>query len=133
MIEQPLWTAEAMAQAMRGRRSGVFPGAITGLSIDSRTLKAGEAFFAISGNNRDGHDFVEAALNSGAALAVVSKTNGIRDGAPLILVDDVLVRVSTAGGHAASVPSRRSCCRPRSALRLALRAHRCDPGSRCPP
>ena len=31
----------------------------------------GEAFFAIQGENRDGHEFVEAALKAGAGLAVV--------------------------------------------------------------
>ena len=45
--------------------------AITGLSIDSRTIAPGEAYFAIKGDVHDGHDFVAAALKAGAALAVV--------------------------------------------------------------
>ncbi len=43
-----------------------------GYSIDSRTLSAGELFFAVRGERVDGHDFVEAALANGAVAAVVS-------------------------------------------------------------
>lgn len=92
MTAKALWTVDAMAAAMRARREGSLPPAISGISIDSRTLKAGEAFFAIAGDNRDGHDFVEAALKAGAGLAVVStaKRAALPAGAPLLVVDDVL-------------------------------------------
>ncbi len=43
-----------------------------GYSIDSRTIGAGELFFAVRGERLDGHDFVEAALANGAVAAVVS-------------------------------------------------------------
>jgi len=43
-----------------------------GYSIDSRTIAAGEIFFAVRGERFDGHDFVEAALANGAVAAVVS-------------------------------------------------------------
>lgn len=43
-----------------------------GYSIDSRTIEAGELFFAVRGERFDGHDFVEAALDNGAVAAVVS-------------------------------------------------------------
>lgn len=43
-----------------------------GYSIDSRTLAAGDLFFAVRGERVDGHDFAEAALANGAAAAVVS-------------------------------------------------------------
>jgi UDP-N-acetylmuramoyl-tripeptide--D-alanyl-D-alanine ligase len=43
-----------------------------GYSIDSRTIGAGELFFAVKGDRFDGHDFVEAALANGAVGAVVS-------------------------------------------------------------
>jgi UDP-N-acetylmuramoyl-tripeptide--D-alanyl-D-alanine ligase len=45
----------------------------TGVSTDSRTTKAGDCFFAISGENFDGHDYVGDAFSKGAACAVVSK------------------------------------------------------------
>lgn len=43
-----------------------------GYSIDSRTLNAGDLFFAVKGDRVDGHDYVEAALANGAAGCVVS-------------------------------------------------------------
>lgn len=45
---------------------------VEGYSIDSRTVAAGDLFFAVQGERFDGHDFVEAALQAGAAAAVVS-------------------------------------------------------------
>jgi UDP-N-acetylmuramoyl-tripeptide--D-alanyl-D-alanine ligase len=44
----------------------------TGYSIDSRTIGAGELFFAVRGERMDGHDYVEDALINGAVGAVVS-------------------------------------------------------------
>ena len=43
-----------------------------GYSIDSRTINAGELFFAVTGERVDGHDYVETALANGAVAAVVS-------------------------------------------------------------
>lgn len=43
-----------------------------GYSIDSRTICAGELFFAVKGERADGHDFVAAALANGAVGAVVA-------------------------------------------------------------
>ena len=93
MSVQTLWTVDAMATAMRARRDGPLPASIGGISIDSRTLGAGDAFFAISGDNRDGHDFVAAALKAGAGLAVVSraKRDAFAADAPLLVVYYVLV------------------------------------------
>lgn len=86
-----LWTLDAMAAAMRAEKSGALPAQVTGISIDSRSMAKGEAFFAIRGDNRDGHDFVEAALKSGAGLAVVARGQAARfASAPLLIVDDVL-------------------------------------------
>src|SRR5260221_6804439 len=41
----------------------------TGYSIDSRTIRAGELFFAVKGDRMDGHDFVQQALGKGAVAA----------------------------------------------------------------
>jgi UDP-N-acetylmuramoyl-tripeptide--D-alanyl-D-alanine ligase len=67
-----LWMLDAMAAAMHAERAGPLPMDLAGISIDSRKLTRGEAFFAIQGENRDGHDFVDDALKAGAGLAVVS-------------------------------------------------------------
>ena len=86
-----LWTLDAMAAAMGAEKSGSLPAELPGLSIDTRSMNKGEAFFAIKGENRDGHEFVEAALKTGAGLAVVARTQASRfPNAPLLIVDDVL-------------------------------------------
>src|SRR5580704_7614586 len=87
-----LWTTQAMAEAMRASPNGALGEGVTGLSIDSRTIKPGEAYFAIKGDVHDGHDFVEAALKAGAAFAVVetAQREKFAPDAPLLVVDDVL-------------------------------------------
>lgn len=51
---------------------------ITGVSIDSRTIKRGEVFFAIRGENYDGHGFAAEALLKGASWVVISKRMGLK-------------------------------------------------------
>jgi UDP-N-acetylmuramoyl-tripeptide--D-alanyl-D-alanine ligase len=96
-----LWTLDAMVAAMRAQKSGALPADVPGISIDSRSIGKGEAFFAIKGDNRDGHDFVEAALKAGAGLAVVARAQSPRfAGAPLLIVDDVLEALRALAGAA---------------------------------
>ena len=86
-----LWTTDAMAEAMRAERQGPLPASVSGLSIDSRTVAPGEAFFAIA-DRRDGHEFVPAALTARAGLAVVAaerRAQFVPD-LPLLVVPDVL-------------------------------------------
>ena len=99
MSAAPLWTSGAMAQAMRAQIQGALPEAITGLSIDSRTIAPGDAYFSIKGDVHDGHDFVDAALKAGAALAVVERAqrDKFAPDAPLLVVDDVLAGLVELG------------------------------------
>lgn len=94
-----LWTSAAMAEAMRATAQGALPEGITGISIDSRTIAPGDAYFAIKGDVHDGHAFVEAALKAGAGLAVVEAAQ--RDKFPadarLLVVDDVLAGLVDLG------------------------------------
>jgi len=46
-----------------------------GISIDSRTIKPQDAFIAIKGNNLDGHDFIDQAINKGAACIIKEAQN----------------------------------------------------------
>ncbi|HZL30753.1 MAG TPA: UDP-N-acetylmuramoylalanyl-D-glutamyl-2,6-diaminopimelate--D-alanyl-D-alanine ligase [Pseudolabrys sp.] len=127
-----LWTIEDMAAAMRADKSGALPADIAGISIDTRTLARGEAFFAIQGDKRDGHEFVEGALKAGAGVAVVAraKRSMFATDAPLLLVDDVLeglrdlARASRARSRAKIVAVTGSVGKTGSkeALRLALSA-----------
>ena len=95
-MSEPLWTLDDMAAAMQAERAGILPRAVAGLSIDTRTIRPGEAFFAIQGENRDGHEFVEAALRAGAGLAVVApdKCAAMPKDAPLLIVPDVLAALN---------------------------------------
>jgi UDP-N-acetylmuramoyl-tripeptide--D-alanyl-D-alanine ligase len=92
MTAPALWTLDAMANAMGAERQGCLPASISGLSIDSRSVGPGEAFFAIRGDHRDGHEFVPAALSAKAALAVVAADRRAQFAAdaPLLIVPDVL-------------------------------------------
>jgi UDP-N-acetylmuramoyl-tripeptide--D-alanyl-D-alanine ligase len=86
------WSVQAMAAAMGAECVGALPEIVAGISIDSRTIASGEAFFAIQGDARDGHEFVPAALQAGAGLAVVAKERraSMPKDAPLLVVPDVL-------------------------------------------
>jgi UDP-N-acetylmuramoyl-tripeptide--D-alanyl-D-alanine ligase len=127
-----LWTSAAMAEAMRAERRGALPSDVTGISIDSRTLTPGEAYFAIRGDVHDGHDFVEAALTNGAALAVVAKSHAEKFAADarLLVVDDVLAglvdlgRASRArlGGQVIAVTGSVGKTSTKEALRAVLGA-----------
>lgn len=82
-----LWTAVDAAAATGGQARGDW--AVTGLSIDSRSIAPGEMFVALK-DARDGHDFVADALAKGAACALVSRVPGdVPADAPLLVVDDV--------------------------------------------
>src|SRR5512139_1716741 len=58
------------------------------VTTDSRHISHGDLFVALKGDRFDGHDFVEQALEDGAAAALVSEPGRITQSAPLILVDD---------------------------------------------
>ena len=95
-----LWTTEDMISAMAGRPFGTLPQGITGISIDSRSIGPGEAFFAIKGDRVDGHDFASMAMANGASLLVVSEARlaGLgRLTVPMIVVDDVLAALERLG------------------------------------
>src|SRR6202011_2352160 len=68
-----------------------------GYSIDSRTGRPGELFFAVKGERLDGHDFAEQALGKGAVAAVVSSRDLSRysSKARLLAVNDTLVALQT--------------------------------------
>ncbi len=90
-----LWTSQTAALATRGTARGVW--SVQGVSIDTRTLEAGDLFIALK-DVRDGHDFVAEALGKGASAALVSRIpEGVPDDAPLLLVDDVLTALARLG------------------------------------
>jgi len=75
-----------------------------GYSIDSRTVAAGELFFAVRGDRLDGHDFVAAAIARGAVAAVVSRARvaTLPDAAlavPLLIAEDPLIALQALAAH----------------------------------
>jgi UDP-N-acetylmuramoyl-tripeptide--D-alanyl-D-alanine ligase len=98
-----LWTGEALVAATGGRPLGNLPEGISGISIDSRTLQPGEAFFAIKGETLDGHDYATAAVKAGAGVLVVAEGKLPALGrltAPMIVVPDVLAALEKTGAAA---------------------------------
>ncbi|WP_237155343.1 UDP-N-acetylmuramoyl-L-alanyl-D-glutamate--2,6-diaminopimelate ligase [Oryzibacter oryziterrae] len=90
--EGSLWQSEEFLKALGGTEVGWVP-SLNGVSIDSRSVEPGDAFFAILGDRFDGHDFVPDALRRGAGVAVVSEARlpTLPEGTgPLVVVDDVL-------------------------------------------
>lgn len=95
-----LWTADELIQAMNGRPVGSLPAGVTGISIDSRSITKGEAFFAIKGDRVDGHDFASVAAANGASVLVIAEAKLPALGrvtTPMIVVDDVLAGLERLG------------------------------------
>jgi UDP-N-acetylmuramoyl-tripeptide--D-alanyl-D-alanine ligase len=72
----------------------------SGISTDSRTVKPGECFFAIAGENFDGHDYLATAFEKGAVCAVVSSDfkNNLNGGS-LIKVEDTVKALGRLAGE----------------------------------
>lgn len=99
-----LWTAKEAALATGGRSQGDWEA--SGVSIDSRSVAAGDLFVALKGPSFDGHDYVSDALGKGAAAAMVSKAlEALASDAPLLRVGDTLEAL-TALGQAARTRSQ---------------------------
>ena len=86
------------------RSSGIGAFVAQGYSIDSRTVGAGELFFAVRGERLDGHDFIAGALARGALAAVVSRARvaALPDAvleAPLLIVEDPLQALQALAAH----------------------------------
>lgn len=63
-----------LTRAVAGRLTpGAKSALLTGISIDTRTIRPGQAFVAIQGNNFDGHCFLSDAFKKGAACLIVKK------------------------------------------------------------
>ena len=86
---------------------------LSGVSIDSRTIERGELFHAIAGPSHDGHDFLENALDRGAAALIVERGRALPDtlAVPVIAVEDTTRALGAlAAGHRSDFtdPSSRS-------------------------
>jgi len=89
-MADPLWTIPEIAAALETTPTGSPAIPVSGVSIDSRSLKRGDLFFAIKGERMDGHRFVDAAIDKGAAAAVVEQAFEAPSSSPLFRVPDTL-------------------------------------------
>lgn len=93
-MSKPLWTSAEIAAATGGTASADFD--VAGLSIDTRSLEAGDLFVALK-DIRDGHEFAENAFKAGASGALVSRDIGA---GATVKVDDVLPALEAMGAAA---------------------------------
>ncbi|MDH3472749.1 MAG: UDP-N-acetylmuramoylalanyl-D-glutamyl-2,6-diaminopimelate--D-alanyl-D-alanine ligase [Rhodospirillales bacterium] len=96
MICRPLWSADEAAQATGGESTADW--AATGVSIDSRSLQPGDLFIALEGPSFDGHNFIGAAFEAGAAAVMAHRRpTGPTHAGPLLLVEDTLAALKALG------------------------------------
>ncbi len=69
--EAPLWDANSLARAVKGAVNADFQ--VSGVEIDSRDVMPGDLFFALKGEATDGHNYINMALEKGAAAVVVDR------------------------------------------------------------
>jgi UDP-N-acetylmuramoyl-tripeptide--D-alanyl-D-alanine ligase len=86
-----LWTSDEIAAATGGAASASFE--VTGVTFDSREVGPGDLFVAMPGTVYDGHRFVDAAFEAGAAGAIVSKPVS----GPHVLVEDTFAALQALG------------------------------------
>ncbi len=97
--------ALSLAEVAQAVGASVPPGAdgsvaVTGVTLDSRAVAAGDLFVAVAGERVDGHDFLDAAAAAGAVAALTTRPGGPL---PALVVDDT---VAGLGRLAALVHTR---------------------------
>ena len=99
-----LWSGVELSAALNAAPSKPPSTTVSGVSIDSRTLQAGDLFFAIRGEAHDGHDHVARAFEAGAAATVVSRERAHELAAfgPVFAVADTLKAMEALGVAARS-------------------------------
>ncbi|MFS3136543.1 UDP-N-acetylmuramoyl-tripeptide--D-alanyl-D-alanine ligase [Gluconacetobacter sacchari] len=98
-----LWTRDALETATGGRFAGTAPVAVTGVSIDTRTLAPGDLFIALVGDSSDGHAHARTALERGAAAVLVHDpaAAGLDPADPRVLrVPDTMAALNDLARHA---------------------------------
>lgn len=86
---------------------GALEGAVTGVACDSRRVRPGCVFVALTGQVSDGHDFVEDAMTRGALAVVVERDVRVRRETVLIRVADSRQALARLAARFYREPSRR--------------------------
>jgi UDP-N-acetylmuramoyl-tripeptide--D-alanyl-D-alanine ligase len=96
----PRFTPEELAAATGGRWIGTPPGALEGVSTDTRTIGPGSLFVALRGEKFDAHAFLAEAGAKGAAAAVVAEARaGDPSDLPRLAVPDTLAALGAIARH----------------------------------
>ncbi len=95
------WTLDSVAHALTARLGATAPRGTRPLghvSTDTRSIRDGDIFLALIGERFDAHDFLDAAIESGARALIVSRTDGLAElaeladlGIAVFVVDDTLL------------------------------------------
>ena len=92
------WSAQDVLRTVAGQNLHPQDWVAHGISIDSRTVQAGDLFIAITGPSCDGHDYVRAAIEAGAVAAIVHKQPAqVPPDAPLVFVEDTMKALESLG------------------------------------
>lgn len=101
---------QQVAEIVDGRfqdESEGLDGSIVGVTIDSRTVQAGQLFVAIGGGNFDGHDYIASAMAKGAGGAIAERAVSPDPAGPVILVDDTIAALGRlAAWYRRQLPAR---------------------------
>lgn len=80
---------------------------VTGLTLDSRTVRPGDVFIALAGHRLDGRDFIDMAVKKGASAVIAQAPCEVsRWPLPVVLLEDLQARVSDIAGRFYGHPSR---------------------------
>ncbi len=83
-----MFTADEIARVTGGRLEGA-GAAVSGVSTDTRTINKGDLFIAIKGERFDGNDYIKAAAEKGAIMAISDREEDVRGcGIPVVYVKD---------------------------------------------
>ncbi|MFO7638505.1 MAG: UDP-N-acetylmuramoyl-tripeptide--D-alanyl-D-alanine ligase [bacterium] len=88
-----------LLMATRGRATGRPAGPLTGVTVDSRRVRSGELFFAITGDRFNGHHHVDDAVRAGARAAVISDERFVPREAPAVVVADTRQALLDLAAH----------------------------------
>jgi UDP-N-acetylmuramoyl-L-alanyl-D-glutamate--2,6-diaminopimelate ligase len=96
--------AQALDEAqLLVERRGALPAAVSGITDDSRAVRPGSLFVAVKGSERDGHDYLDAAVAAGASGAIVQDAS--RTSLPALVVSDGRRAAAIAGAAAYGFPA----------------------------
>ena len=93
-MNKHLWKGEQVLEIIKGH--GPSNWKASGVSIDTRTLRKGDIFFALAGPNYDGHQFISSAIKKGAS-AIISNAPSLEFKEKVVIVNDVLKSLVSLG------------------------------------